>query len=646
MARRRAAVTVGLLDPVNDTPGDPPDRDPVPDELAPKSPLPGQERPQLDDEDLNDDGMTPEERIEIENAQDEADAEAQAKREAAEDAAAATKAAQAQSDDDADAAAAAVEREDDDAAHGIHPYTLAKYNLSVMRRWATRADLYRVEPKEHKGQKISGFIRRFEGNFDLSDIQLWARKNRGRGEYQILIYDHKGILRRRKDFECEGRIILADEVDGEDDALATKQKQAGVVAAQGEDRATALERQLTEERFERQRVEDRARTDAMFKELAAAIKEAAKPEPPKQSFTEMIAAVAPMVMGFLANQQATATANAAAAQAQAAAMATAAREQAAATAKAAADQMTLVTGLQDKAEARMAKVLEATAAKRETMADTLRLMADLKKAIGGDSDPMKIVRDTVPAILKTHMDMIAKIELHKAGVGTDKEETIAERVVSGLTDLVEQALPMVLQRPTTQPVAPFGAPSTTPAPAALPAPAAPQAPRGGGAIVTPEQQAAHEAAEKAAADARRAAAPVVGGAPPVAAAAPAPAATAAPVLPAALVSLLQDVNGVVFDRALAYMAEGRVGSELAHDCMTEEEAHAKEKPGGPALFFTKRFVAYLGATNAERAVQFIVPVLALHPPAAPLTDEMGKAFLVDFCRYFSEPAEEPDGEGA
>lgn len=508
---------------------------------------------------------------------------------------------------------------------GIAPETSldrAKNEILRRREAASRAILIRLEPAEYRGKKISGQIKKWVAPFSIDEIEDYAREYRGGGKYRIQFFDGNGDFSTSEEFEVEGDPALPGEIEEPE----TRPKR-GAPGAVGEDRAAALERQLQEERFERRLTEQQARTDTMFERLTNAITSVtesvrSKPPEPKADLTGLVAQLAPLALTFLQGQQAAA---AAARDAQMAAV----QSQADAQQK----QTELLLTMQEKAETRMAKVLSELKGKEEPVSALLKNLGDLKKVIGGNDDPIKVIRDTIPAILKTHMEMISKIELHKAGVGSDKEETLAERIVGSMTELAEQVLPQMLTRPTTQPVAPYGTP-TTPALPAPQQPAAPTTPRGGGTVVTPEQQAAHELAEKANKAAKAAATPVVG-APP---APPTP-------LQQALGQLASfGIAPEVFNRALAYLADGKGGDDFAHDCATEEEAYQKQNPG-KALFFLPKFLAYVSRTKAETVVSMLTPYLQPFPEVAPLTDAVGQAFLLEFCRYFSEP-EDDTGEVA
>lgn len=505
------------------------------------------------------------------------------------------------------------------------------------REHAARCEVYRQEPEEWEGVSIYGLLRTFRTPFSAPKIKEWIAKVHGGGKYRIVVKHGDGDFGASQNFTVAGNPrIPRDMVEAPDEEEAEKRTQV----AASDDRAAILERRLIESNFERQRIEDRARADAqraedraeskaMFERLTTALTSVAesvkqKPESPKTDLAALAAQLAPLALQFLQGQQAAA---AAAREAQLAAV----NAQVAAQQK----QTELLMAMQEKAEARMAKVLEAQNAKKETLTDNLKLMTEMKKAFGGD-DPLKVIRETWPAMIKVHMDTMSKIELHKAGVGAEKEETFAERALGSLTDLAEQVLPQILTRqPAGQPVAPYGGIAPTPPAAAnLPGPAAPRA---GGTIVTPEQQAAHEAAEKAA-KTNPAAAAVAPAAQPAAPSAQ-PAATAAP----AAQQAQAEISTETLTLALRYLQEGRSGRELAAYIEEQEEAFGKAN-NGAMRFFSKRLYGFISSAKPETVLATLLPQLQPHAVLAPLCDAIGQAFLIDFCTFFSE--ELPDEGGA
>jgi len=105
-----------------------------------------------------------------------------------------------------------------------------------------------------------------------------------------------------------------------------------------------------------------------------------------------------------------------------------------------------------------------------------------------------------------------------------------------------------------------------------------------------------------------------------------------------------DINESVLQKALLYMSQGKSGSELADDLMTEEEAREKAQPGSLPLYLSKRVITLLCTQPPEQVLGFIYPYIQQAPQYAPLADQIGVVFLTDFCKYFSEPedGDEPD----
>lgn len=506
----------------------------------------------------------------------------------------------------------------------------AAFYVEKARDWSSRADLYRKSPKEYKGVKVSGFIERFEHPFDVSDIEVWARKHRGGGVYELRMYDGRKILRKRHTFECEGRVILEGEVPGEEmnrpgaapglqqSAQATDE----VAKLREEMQRREHEAQLERERFRHQQEMDRvnAKIDALTEALN-------KPEESKTNLTDLATALGPIALQLMQMQQANANA-----------LRDMQMQQAAAQAEQAQNQMNLILTLQEKSESRQADILKLMTGKKETLGDAIKAMAELRKVTGADDNPAKmyhtLMQESVPVLLST----MSRIELHKAGIREDgggEDQPLSAMLVDRVSGLAEalitsrgeaaQAAPPAHYPGVAPPAMPPGIPTAAPAPGAAAPP--------GNPIVTPEQQAALEyqaaqAAQAAENSASPQAAPASGNVPQQAQGA---------------------INLELFVRALKYMREGQAGSALADDIIGEEEANATANPQGPHLYLAPRVVQFLVNTSPNGVLAVLNPHLRSDPRFKELLDPIGQEFLKDFCLYFSEPDEGGEGgeeEGA
>jgi len=488
----------------------------------------------------------------------------------------------------------------------------AQRDILQERELASRAIVYRDWPEEWQGTTIKGRVRMWRSPFTLVDIEEWLASYRGGGKYRIRLLDGRGRYLDQKILEVEGDPILPGTKE-ESEASAPAQQLAN------DDRAAALERQLQEERFERRMTEERARQQIANERMTRALSDVVeavkeKPEPePKTNLVDMAAALGPIAMQFVQMQQANA-----------AAMRELQANQAAAAATAAQAQMTLILTLQEKSEARNIEMLKAMTGKKETLGDAIKAMADLRKVTGADKDPSQmfntLMKESVPVLLST----MSRIELHKAGVREDNQEE--QSLTTMLVDRVSGLAEAFMTTRTAEPTPGYGQAPVAPTPQQPPpgvemAPTPQAMPTGGNPVVSPEQQAAHEASMRAGV--------------------PAPAAPQAP--PQAQEEAA--INPQLFVRAIVYMNEGQAGSALADDIIGEEEKNATDNPGASHLYLAPRVVQFLVNTSPEGVLAVINPHLRNDPRFQALLDPIGQEFFRDFCLYFSAPEEGGDGDG-
>lgn len=506
-----------------------------------------------------------------------------------------------------------------------HSIDRARRDVLQERELAARAVVYREWPEEYQGTTIKGRVRAFKAPFTLANIEDWVATYRGGGKYKIQFYRGDGRYLESKVLDVEGDPILPGV---KEDAEAAAREAAAAGGSMHDDRANALERQLAEERFERRMAEERARTDAQMGSITHALQSVAEamrsrndePAKPPIDFAALAASAGPLVIAYLQSQDAKA---------------------AEATKQAREDRKALIEQ-QNAAEKRMMQMMTALQGKKETLSDAIKAMAEVKKLTAGDNTEAKAFTKILDTALPRLIDATTKIQLHKAGVqdGKDDEEFGAKMIVDRVTELASTFIasrgaaeppPPQQVQPAVQSHGAYGVPvQQPPAPPAIPM-------RGGGQIVTPEQQAAHEASVAAGH-----AQPVQPAAQPMQPGAPAQRATPKP-----------DVNFEVFDRAVVAMGEGKLGSELADELMAEEQANNPDpeaNPHIPHLYLSRRVINYLCAASPELVMNLLNPqirnAVAQGAPYQPLLDMIGQQFMLDFCRYFSDPAEEPEPEAA
>lgn len=492
----------------------------------------------------------------------------------------------------------------------------ARRHILQERELGSRAVAYREYPEEWQGTKISGRVRAWKAPYTIAEIEDWLATYRGGGKYKIQLYMGNGRYLDSKVLDVEGDPLLPG---AREQAEEREREERGMHAAQHDDRASALERQLAEERFERRMAEERSRTDVQMGQITHAMQAVAealkqqRQQPTRQpvDFAALAASVGPLVIAYLNSQDAKA---------------------AEATKQAREDRKALIEQ-QNAAEKRMMQMMQALQGKKETLSDAIKAMAEVKKLTGGENSEARAFNKILDTALPKLIDATTKIQLHKAGVteSGDDEEFGAKMIVDRVTDLATAFISSRGERqaPGPRPGMPQPAQMTHGAyglPAPQQAPPPQPAARSGGPIVTPEEQAAHEAAMLAARQ--------HGGAP-VQTPAPAPQGPA----PAAPPQQVADVNFAVFDRALQYMSEGKYGSELADDLMREEHAHQQQRPGMPHLYLSPRVVQYLCVAQPDQVLRLLNPQIAQEPRFASLLDTIGQTFLADFCIYFSQPDE-------
>ena len=511
-----------------------------------------------------------------------------------------------------------------------HSIDRARRDVLQERELASRAVVYREWPEEYQGTTIKGRVRAFKAPFTLANIEDWVATYRGGGKYKIQFYRGDGRYLESKVLDVEGDPILP----GVKEDMEEKARESAANAHPGDHEArAALERQLAEERFERRMAEERARSDAQMgsishalASLAEAIKhKPAEPVKPPVDFAALAASAGPLVIAFLQSQEAKAEA----------------------AAKIAREDRKALIEQQNAAEKRMMTMMTTLNGKKETMADSIKAMAELKKLTAKDDDPMKVVTKVIPTMLGSYMDTVSKIQLHKAGVtdGKDDEEFGAKMIVDRVTELAGtwMATRDAPAQPQPQPGAPAQQTHGAYGPAVQQQPQSQQPQghipmRGGGAIVTPEQQAQHEQAQQQAAmQAQQQGHPGVQ-----------PSAQPQPGAPQQQ-RQQNDINFEAFDKALVAMGDGKLGSEFAHELMGEEERNnPQHNPQIPHLYFSPRVIQYMCAANPQTVLLMLNPQIAnavrQGAPYQPLLDPIGQQFLVDFLLYFSEPGDEEGGE--
>jgi len=577
----------------------------------------------------------------------------------------------------------------------------ARRDVLQERELAARAVVYREWPEEYQGKTIKGRVRQWKAPFTLDHIEDWVATYRGGGKYKIQFYRGDGRYLESKVLDVEGDPILPGvKEDAEEQARASGGGSAGEHSAA--ERAAALERQLAEERFERRMAEERARSDAQMgsishalASLAEAIKQKpAEPAKPALNIAEIAAAAGPVVQAYLASQD----------------------SKAAEATKQAREDRKWMHEQQQASEKRLMELMAQTQGKKESMSDFIKAFAEVKKVTGGDNTEARAFNKILDTALPRLIDATTKIQLHKAGVTDgkdDDEEFGAKMIVDRVTDLAssfiasrgapaQQGQPVADHAQAThggygvpvqpQQQLPYGG-QPQPQQQQQRAPRTPT--RGGGQIVTPEQQATLEAqrqqgapgpapqgltpdqaeqqaaAQQAAAQAAQQAAeqglsPEQSAAVQQQAAEQAVAAVleqqaarqqastqqaAAQAAQQAVPAPAQqaDVNFAVFDRALGAMASGKLGSELAEELMREEEQHNPSADAQIAhLYLSPRVVQYLCSAQPSTVLMLLNPqiqqAVQQGAPYAPLLDHIGQQFLTDFCLYFSDPDDSDDSE--
>ncbi len=512
-----------------------------------------------------------------------------------------------------------------------HSLDRARRDILQERELAGRAVAYREYPEEWQGTSIKGRVRAWKAPFTVAEIEDWLSTYRGGGKYKIQLYMGNGRYLDSKVLDVEGDPLLPG---AKEDEEARAREEHGGTQQLHDDRAAALERQLAEERFERRMTEERARMDAQMSSISHALgslAEAIKHKPqepvkPPLDLASLATSVGPLVIAYLQSQDAKAEA----------------------AAKIAREDRKALIEQQNAAEKRMLTLMQSMQGKKETLGDAIKALGEVKKLTGGENSEAKAFNKILDTALPKLIDATTKIQLHKAGVadGKDDEEFGAKMIVDRVTDL---ATAFIATKGDHQPAPPrpqqpvpaltthggYGPPVQQAAPPQMPM-------RGGGALVTPEEQAAHEAAvaqlQHAHAQALQHPQQGMPGHPEAH-----PQTSAAPPAPQQQQPVQSDVNFVVFDRALQFMAEGKLGSELAEQLVSEEEANQQQAPGSPHLYLSPRVIQYLCIAPPESVMNMLNPQIAQHQQYQALLDNIGQQFMLDFCLYFSQP-EEPDDD--
>lgn len=507
----------------------------------------------------------------------------------------------------------------------------ARHNFAQAREWAAVAELYRTEPEEFRGKRTKGFIRKFQSPFDVVKIREWARQHRGGGKYKMLIYDGGHVLRTSNTFEVEGDPMSQAEVEAAEHIERTSAMQTAAMgfhpnapaAPSGpSERERELEKRLAEERTERLITSMQQQNAQMMQQMNSNLmmmmeKIAARPEPKPatETLAPLLAALAPVLQEVVKKPE----------------------------------PPPPPPPPPDHTKEMMSAIQPLLAALvgrpggdvNETM---MKLM--MTKAFDKSNDPSSIITEslgkTLPNLFGTLM------ETAMAAAGHKKPEEPEEFGPKYLVDRGMEAIGKIVETRAAggggvampSPFQP-GVPVPGAGPAGLPAPQAmggqPHVPHPqmtpDGVILprypTQEEINAGMAGPGVPPGAMPPGDPAAG--PPASAAAPHPGMP--PQAPAQ--QPWADVNPQLFVRAMAYLSEGKNGSDLAADVIEVEDGKD---------YLSPRIVTYLVNSPAEKVAPMILQMLGNEPSFRPLLDPIGKAFVHDFCAFFSEQGDDHEDE--
>jgi hypothetical protein len=531
----------------------------------------------------------------------------------------------------------------------------ARDAASIMREANASLLLHRVEPSEYRGHRTRGYIKRFHAPFSVEEAQVWAAENRGGGKYRYWIYDGGGTIRGGSTFEIAGTPLTPQEIAEAESAAATKQQ-----PERGDrDRERELESQLANERMDRmmqmmmqQRREDQAETRRLMEKLADSSK---NQRSSVEEWAPLIAALAPVLTKVLEKPEPPPPPP---------------------------DHFKELAVLQERFQTEMMRLnrdqLEKSGKPDRTEAIMLKMLeATMQKSLGiGQHDPMSGINMALDKVLPTLVSKITNIAIDKAAVaGKEEEKDLSPRFIAEkVADLVKDTTDKFANR-GQQPQGPppgYGPPM---APMALPPgtmPGNPSAPIEGwpltgapGADVVPPPQQAHAAMRAPAAPPNAVEIPpgaTVGGitnngpntlyidpmavtevpaqAPTVAAPMPEPVTatpvTATPVAAPADTEQPQHVHPDIFAKAVEFLQTGQSGEDLAVWADDNNEGHK---------LLSKDAIEYLENTQPFYLVPFI---LEAAPPelAAHLNNPHAKQMISDFCDFFYNSEDPPEGEDA
>lgn len=507
----------------------------------------------------------------------------------------------------------------------------ARHNFAQAREWAAVAELYRTEPEEFRGKRTKGFIRKFQSPFDVVKIREWARQHRGGGKYKMLIYDGGHVLRTSNTFEVEGDPMTQAEVEAAEHIERTSAMQSAAMGfhPQGppppsgpSERERELEKRLAEERTERlvttmqsQFQQAMQQQNANMMMLMEKLADRPEPKPAAETLAPLMAALAPVLAEVVKKPE----------------------------------PPPPPPPPPDNTKEIMAAVqplLAALAGRPGGDINDTILKAVLSKAFDKGNDPSTVITEslgkTLPNLFGTLMETAMAAAGHKKPEEPEEfgPKYLVDRGMEAIGKIVETragggggGMPSPFQPGVPVPGA--GAPG-------LPAPA----PMGGQPHVPPQPMMTPDGVilpryptqqEIEAGMAGPNVPPGPAGAPPAPPdGAPAPPDGQHPGMPPAPQPPQQqwaDVNPQLFVRAIAYLNEGKNGSELAHDVIQENDG--KE-------YLSPRIVTYLVNTPGEKVAPMILQMLGNEPSFRPLLDPIGKSFVLDFCTFFSDHGEDDD----
>lgn len=504
----------------------------------------------------------------------------------------------------------------------------ALHNLAVAREQNVVAEVYRVEPEEFMGKHVGGYIRKFQMPFDTVGIKEWLRQNRGGGKYCVMVYDGRHRCRGSARFPIEGDPLTPEEVSAAAQiekmrALSTAQGAAAlgagpIIAAGGggaSERERDLERRLDAERSERQFTAMQQQTNAMIAAMtaqftAALSKIAERPAPPSMFTPAMVTALAPILAELVKKPPAPPPVD---------------------------HTKDIVSAIQPMMAAFTQNM------KGSDINETI-LKTVLSKALDkspDDSNAMlkKMVGDTLPGLFDSMMQMALKAR--GLAPPEKEEETGPESLLRTAIDAAGRAFanarggapqpfPGGPGGPGTQAL---GTPPMGPAGGQMGAPPfhptmSPDPFSGSASVIVPRQGPVPGTSTSTGTQTTTgSSAPTNGVTPPGPGAPP------------------SDFAPDLFVRALAALQAGRTGAQFATEIVDfpeDPDATIKAKDN----LLSPRAVAFLTSMDAQNAAGLILRDIqgSGNPAVAPLLEVFGQAFVLDFCKAFSEPLDDEEGD--